>query len=219
MDDLNLDGDQLKQALADIRLVNRVLGGHAIGLSALKPYMKHNGPPVQIVDIGCGNGEFLRVLAHHCRKHQISMEMCGWDMNPRSLAMARTASQDLPEIRYEQHNVLESPALPAGCVVICNLFMHHFSTSQIRQMLKFWISSKPKAIIINDLHRHAAAYYLFRLFGRIFMKSRVARHDGAISIQRGFRASELRAISAELKCAKAQVSWKWAFRYLWRLEP
>lgn len=220
MDDLHLEEKELALALSDIRRVNRLLGGHAASLSGLQPYLgKSPSGPLRVVDLGCGDGAFLRVLATHCRSLDIKAELIGWDMNPKSLEMAANASASFPEIRYECRNILDFPVLPAHSHVVCNLFLHHFSTPEIAALLDNWIRQKPLSVLINDLHRHPLAYYLFWVFGAIFMKSGVARHDGAASIRRGFRKNDLKSIMSGLPDAKSSIRWRWAFRWLWCIEP
>lgn len=221
MDDISLSEQLLRDALGDIRLVNRVLGGDSISLEALKPFLQTGREgPLHILDVGCGNGEFLRNLAGYCRKNQANVQLLGWDMNPRSLELGRQLSSGFGEIRFEQKDILQHPALPEkDMVVICNLFLHHFTDLQVLDILKGWLGQGCQAIVINDLQRNPIAYYLFRFFGVIFMKSPIARHDGLVSIQRGFARRELEAFSSQLGPVQAEISWKWAFRYLWVLKP
>jgi hypothetical protein len=47
------------------------------------------------------------------------------------------------------------------------------------------------------------------------MKSPIARHDGRISIARGFILEELKQFSKHLGFENDTIGWKWAFRYLW----
>lgn len=215
MDDPNLSQEALQLALSDIRRVNRLLGGHAASLEGFRSLLSENPDGVlRVVDMGCGDGEFLRCFADHCRRTGREVELLGWDMNPKSLEMAREASRQYPEVRYECRNVLRDSNLPDQSIVICNLFLHHFSTPQIEDLLLRWKESGAIAVIINDLHRNALAYYLFRLFGAIFMKSPVARYDGAVSIRRGFVKSELKSVLSRTKSLEHSIRWRWAFRWL-----
>ena len=219
MDDLALPEPELKAALGDLKRVNSLLGGHAVALAGLKPFLHQNAAgPCHILDIGCGDGEFLRHLSRFCLKRGISVKLTGWDRNAESLEAGREKNGKEFAITYELRDVLEFPELPKGpFVIVCNLFMHHFQDNEILKMLSHWKESECKAIVINDLDRNPAAYYLFRLFGVIFMKSKVAIHDGLISIQRGFRSADLMRYSREAGIKTFQVRWKWAFRYLWIL--
>lgn len=220
MDDLRLDDAELKRALSDIGRVNRLLGGDAASLSGFRRYLGKNGSrPLKVVDLGCGDGAFLRLLASRCRSLGIKAELIGWDMNPKSLQLARNASASFPEIRYECRNVLDFPAIPVNSHVVCNLFLHHFSDQDIARLINNWIEQGSLSILINDLHRHPLAYYLFRLFGAIFMRSGVARHDGAASIRRGFRKGDLRRLLTAVPDTKSSIKWRWAFRWLCSIEP
>ncbi len=217
MDDLELPKPELEAALGDLKKVNTLLGGHAVGIAGLKPFLSRE-TPTHILDIGCGDGEFLRHLHKYCRKMGFKVRLTGWDRNAESLEWGHSQNTADMDIQYEIRDIMEYPQLPEGnFVIICNLFLHHFTDAQIGKMLSYWSNSGCKAIVINDLDRNPLAYYLFRLFGVIFMKSKIAVHDGLISILRGFRSSELEQFSQSIEVADYHIRWKWAFRYLWIL--
>jgi 2-polyprenyl-3-methyl-5-hydroxy-6-metoxy-1,4-benzoquinol methylase len=217
MDDLALPKSALQAALADLKKVNTLLGGHAVGIAGLKPFLSPAAES-HILDIGCGDGEFLRQLHKYCAKKGYKVRLTGWDCNPESLESGTKKKSKEPSIIYELRDVLKFPELPKGdLIIICNLFLHHFTDEEILKMLRHWSNSGCKAIVINDLDRNPLAYYLFRLFGVIFMKSKIAVHDGLISIQRGFRRVDLERYSREIRPESYSIQWKWAFRYLWTI--
>jgi SAM-dependent methyltransferase len=222
MDDPALEASALELALSDIGRVNRLLGGNNVGLAGLKPFFDRKGEqPLEVVDLGCGNGEFLRHVARYCRRHNLPVRLTGVDINEKGLALGRLQEVEFPEITYECCDVMDYLPKPGMVqpLIICNLFLHHFSEHQIRFLLERWQGAGFRAIIVNDLHRSALAYSLFRLFGIIFMNSGLARHDGLVSIRRGFLRKELEAFSRLLPGWECSIRWKWAFRYLWTLTP
>lgn len=222
MDDPFLEASALKAALNDIGRVNRLLGGNRVGLAGLKPFLRGSAErPVEVVDIGCGNGEFLRHVARYCRRQHIPVRLTGVDINENSLDLGRLQQGEFPEIIYECSDVMDYTPKPVmgQPLLICNLFLHHFSEDHIRFLLERWQGAGFRAIIVNDLHRSALAYYLFHLFGVIFMNSGLARHDGLVSIKRGFRRKELETYCRLLPGWECNIRWKWAFRYLWTLTP
>ena len=70
--------------------------------------------------------------------------------------------------------------------------------------------------MINDLHRHKLAYYLFKLLC-ITISNKTIIEDGLTSVLRGFKRQELIQISEAMN-ADFSVKWKWAFRYQWLLK-
>ena len=53
MDDLSHPPEEINRALADIKKVNRWLGGHKVSIGGLKPFLEQKGnPPVHILDMG-----------------------------------------------------------------------------------------------------------------------------------------------------------------------
>ena len=218
MDDLSQPTAEVKRALADIKKVNRWLGGHKVSISGLRPYLDAKyEPPVHILDMGCGNGEFLRHLNKHCTRQNIPVTLTGWDRNPNSLVWGQDLD-DTGNIRFECRDILSYPPLPKGeVVIVCNLFLHHFTDAQILEIFKTWRELGCRAIVVNDLHRNPVAYYLFHVFGFIFRLSRMARHDGLVSILRGFTRRDLKMFNRTLG-VEGSIQWMWAFRYLWILD-
>jgi hypothetical protein len=96
------------------------------------------------------------------------------------------------------------------------LFLHHFKKEQLISFLQPTIQKAKLGMVVNDLHRHKLAYYLFKIIG-LFIKNKMVREDGLISVLRAFKRKDLEAISRQIN-AKYSVQWKWAFRYLWVLK-
>jgi hypothetical protein len=98
-------------------------------------------------------------------------------------------------------------------VILATLFLHHFKESQLIPFLSNSLKQTRIGILVNDLHRHKLAYYLFLLLSA-FIKNKMIIEDGLTSVLRGFKRKDLALISQKINI-KPQVSWKWAFRFLW----
>lgn len=218
MDDPNLPKEQLNVALKDITKVNRFLGGNQITIAGIRQLMQSQPDKKEwsIVDVGCGDGEMLRHIAVTFAKGIHTLHLKGVDINKESIKMAQELSEDFNNVHYDVVDILKitPEALPCD-ILLCNLTMHHFSDAEIHIFLAKFYKLASVGVVINDLHRSVIAYQLFRGFSRIFMKSPIARHDGRISIARGFRMEELKQFSQHLGFKSDSIRWKWAFRYLW----
>jgi ubiquinone/menaquinone biosynthesis C-methylase UbiE len=80
-------------------------------------------------------------------------------------------------------------------VVMASLFFHHLSDEDcVRVLAQMWRIAK-RLVLVNDLHRHAVAYFSIRGLTAMFSKSPMVRHDGPVSVMRAFRPNELLSIA------------------------
>ena len=170
---------------------------------------------LQIVDMGCGDGDMLRTVAKFARKHKIPVTLLGVDANANTIQYAEEKSVLYPEIKYQQIDVFsEAFANLDYDIVLSTLFLHHFREEEILELMSSLVKKARFGIIINDLHRSTLAYYLFRLLC-IFITNPMVRNDGSTSILRGFRKPELKQFAKELSLKNSSIQWKWAFRFQW----
>jgi ubiquinone/menaquinone biosynthesis C-methylase UbiE len=82
-------------------------------------------------------------------------------------------------------------------VAMSSLFFHHLSNEHcVRVLAQMWRIAR-RRVIINDLHRHAVAYFSIRGLTRLFSRSPMVRHDAPVSVRRSFRPAELLAIAEQ----------------------
>lgn len=219
MDDFSIGGDLLRDTLDKLENINRWLGGNLMTVRALKKVLK-NHPKEQeltIADIGCGHGDILRDVAKFGRKNGYKMKLIGMDANPTAIAYADELSTEFPELSFKTEDIFsEAFKNRKFDVVLATLFMHHFKEAQLTSFLGNTLKQTKIGIVVNDLHRHKLAYYLFVLLS-VFIKNNMIIEDGLTSVLRGFKRNELAHISKKLK-VKPQISWKWAFRFQWILK-
>lgn len=221
MDDFDMSGPTLRDSLDQIARINRWLGGNQVTLSGVKQLCRDT-PSTQtlhIVDLGCGNGDLLRIVARWGRRTGRTVQLTGIDANADTIAYAEACSSDYPEISYRTEYV---PSLwlreTAYDVVLCTLFLHHFSSEDLLDLLGIVCKHSRIGVVVNDLHRHRLAYILFWLL-TFPISNRMVREDGLVSILRGFKRQELQQWTQQLQPVKSSIRWRWAFRYQWLLQP
>ncbi|MGB5387079.1 methyltransferase domain-containing protein [Eudoraea sp.] len=220
MDNPNVTIDTLRLVFNDINKSNRFLGGNSITLGKVSELIKKfPKKKYTIVDMGCGDGETLRKLAIYFRKTTLDVVLIGLDLSDNALCIGQTLSVDFPEIKFLKQDILTLNPLNFKCdILLCTLTMHHFSNEQIPLFLSQFTKLAKIGVIINDLQRSALAYYLFKGFSTIFIKTKIAKHDGLISIKSGFKKQELISFSKTLPHAAHTINWKWAFRFVWVMQ-
>ena len=81
-------------------------------------------------------------------------------------------------------------------VVMASLFFHHLSDDAcVKVIEQMWRMAK-RRVLVNDLHRHPAAYFSIRALARVFSRSPMFQHDGPLSVLRAFRPRELLQVAA-----------------------
>lgn len=221
MDDFREGLERLKLVYNDINRVNSILGGNHITINGISDLIRRSPQDeYTIVDMGCGDGQMLREVARFCRKKKLKAKLIGVDVNEEALQLAEEASLDYDEISYLHFDILKLDATTLNCDILINtLTMHHFPESTIMAFLHKFIDLVKVGVVINDLHRSRRAYYLFKLFSLVGVRTSTARIDGLISISKGFVKSDLIRYSKKISTMHHDIKWKWAFRYRWIMRP
>lgn len=216
MDDFSLKGEMFRDTLDKLEVINRRLGGNRVTINGLKKLIKNQpkNRPIRIIDLGCGHGDILREVAKIGRKKGWKFKLVGVDANQDAIDYSNELSTQFPEIEFKKVDVFseEFNALEYD-VVLCTLFVHHFKDKELKELLSLLVKKATIGVVINDLHRHRIAYLLFQFLG-LFIKNKMVKEDGLISILRAFKRKDLEKLSSELKVS-ATIQWKWAFRYQW----
>lgn len=215
MDDFTLEGEELREALDKIAAINQFLGGNHLTLQGVKKLI-HTKDAITIVDVGCGNGDMLRTLAHFAIKNNFKFQLIGIDANAFTINYAEKLSENYPNISYKCMDIFsEAFSKLKYDIVLCTLTLHHFKNNQIDYLLKCFNTQAKIGIVINDLHRNSIACKAFQLVSFVFNLNEMSKKDGLVSILRGFKKQELIAFSEKNNLKNYTIRWKWAFRYQW----
>lgn len=153
-------------------------------------------PRLKLLDVGFGDGDMLRRIAHWAARRGIAADLVGVDLNPRSaLAAAAHTPADLP-IRYVTGDYADLGG-EGWDFVVSSLVAHHMDHDQLIAFLRFMAAESARGWLINDLHRHGFAYRGFPLLATLARWHRIVRHDGTLSIARSYRPAEWPPILAE----------------------
>ena len=218
MDDFDMKGEVLRDALDKIAKINQLLGGNKLTLNGVNSILKQypNQEKITIVDVGCGNGDMLRTLADYAITNAIELELIGIDANQFTVDYAQKLSSHYPNISYRCEDIFDKAFENLSYdIVLCTLTLHHFKEEEIIKLLSVFKTNAKLGIVINDLQRSSISYRLFQALCFFFRLNDMSREDGLVSILRGFKKPELEQFSKKLQFKNYSIEWKWAFRYQW----
>ena len=212
---------EVEAVLDELGLVNRWLGGQRASLAPAGQWIRHlqgeHRIPrrVHVLDLGCGGADIPRQLAAWGRSHGFEVCITALDNNLEACRVAHRDCLGFPEVAVLQADVHQLPfAANSFDLSICSAFLHHFRQSEIVSILEDLARVSRSAVIINDLHRHRLAYLGIRLLTRLFSRSPAVRHDGPLSVRKGFQRSDLERIVELLDVKRYSIEWRWAFRWV-----
>jgi len=218
MDDFEMQGEPLHDALDKISGINHFLGGNKLTLEGVANLISNTDSlqEISIVDLGCGNGDMLRMLADYGEKNNLKFKLTGIDANPFTIEYAKELSISYPNIHYQCEDIFGNHVMGLKYdIALLTLTLHHFKDNEIADLLETCHKNANLGIVINDLHRSSIAYRLFQALCFVLRLNPVSRHDGLASILRGFKREELIPLAEKLNCKNYRIQWKWAFRYQW----
>ncbi len=213
LDAEGIDTIALHRNLYELGIINSWLGGHAISISGIKKVVqKINKPHVNIIDVGCGGGDNLRAISKHFFKSNTSVALTGVDLKQDCIDYAQKNSLNFPHINFvcnDFRNVLTKQI----DIVHAALFFHHFSEQEIANFLSL-AHRKGCYIVINDLERNPIACYAIAILTKLFSKSYLVKNDAPLSVRRGFKKQEWKAILKMAGIENYTIANRWAFRHL-----
>lgn len=206
----------IKRNMQELDFINRKLGGHDITLDGIVALIQDNpvfNKRLNIVEIGCGGGDNLRVIKEWATYIKLPVKLTGIDINEECIAYARE-QQCNTGIRFTHSDYRLVHLEPKPDIVFSSLFCHHFTDDELSAQLKWMEQNSGIGFFINDLHRHPLAYYSIKVLTALFSRSYLVRNDAPLSVRRGFKRRDWQAIFSEADISNYNCRWRWAFRWL-----
>lgn len=219
MDDFSMKGELLRDTLDKLGNINKWLGGNSVTLNGVATLLKDQSKEktYTIIDLGCGHGDILRLVADYGRKHNFNLKLIGVDANQDAIDYANELSTMYPELTFKNVDIFSSEFKCLEFdIALATLFFHHFKEEEIIHILDNLSSKATLGIVVNDLQRSEIAYGLFKLLSLVISNHMIVQ-DGLTSILRAFKKDDLQLLSKQLNL-KSQIRWKWAFRYQWLIK-
>ena len=216
MDEPDQDPAELVRSLADLREVNRWLGGTRVVLGRLGGLVeRHPRPAYRVLDVATGSADVPLAVVAWGRRRGIAIEVVATDLHAGTLAEARRRTTGEDRVAVERSDARELPyADGAFDLALCSTALHHFDArgdllrvlGELRRVARI-------GGVVNDLRRSRPALLGARLLAATRWRGHpVTRHDGPLSVRRAFTPEELRGLAAEAGLPGARVTTHLPFR-------
>jgi 2-polyprenyl-3-methyl-5-hydroxy-6-metoxy-1,4-benzoquinol methylase len=213
LDDADVDPRTRIQSIGDVTRSNRIFGGRHAAVRAVAGNIQR-GEPLTVLDVGTGLGDIPEAIRDMARRRGAAVTTIGLD---EALDLLRQAAP-----RVDAAVCANARALPfrdaSVDVVLCSQLLHHFADDELGAILLELDRVARSLVVIADLRRSwiAAAGFWLASFPLRFHP--VTRHDGVVSVLRGFTAAELRAAVSAATGVTPRVERRPGFRLIaaWR---
>lgn len=172
----------------DIALANRLFGGARAVEAALAPLLTPATKVATMLDVGTGTGDIPARVRRLAASRGVQLEVFGLD--GRLELLKATREWDMSGVCAD---ALHLPfAARSFDLVIASQVLHHFVADEARQLLAEMHRVARRRVVVADLQRSWVAIAGLWLASFPLRFHRVSRHDGVVSILRGFEPGELR---------------------------
>jgi len=215
LDDPEVDPEVMTRSMRDVVTSNTVFGGKRAALAELMPALRSVTGTASLLDIGTGRGDIPRAARHHARDEGLKIHTIGMDASLCLLTSSRDASDsvlggDCRCIPFRDKSV---------DVVMASQLLHHFHGDDALRVVREMNRVARSRVVISDLRRSVVAAAGFWIGSFPLRFHPVTRHDGVVSVMRGFLPQELSDLVHEAVGIRPEVTQRLGFRLTTSWKP
>lgn len=217
LDDPDADPALALRSLRDVALANAWFGGRRAVLGELDAVLAGlpAGAACTLLDVGTGLGDIPRAARRLGERRGLTMRTIGLE---RATALSRAAAAQCTLAITA--DALSLPFATGSLdVVTCSQVLHHFDGEAADQLLRECTRVARRAVIIGDLRRSWIAVAGLWSGSYLLGFHPVSRHDGVVSIRRGYTVPELQQLVQAATGCLPRVRRRLGFRVVARWAP
>ena len=220
MDDPELEQGEHQRALAGLKRIHHFTGIEGRFWRVIK--RKINSRKLKsftVLDIGCGDATLLRRISKRSQSAGYQSKIIGCDFSEQALAMAQVAAatENIPLETLQCDITKDNIPLQAD-IVICSLFLHHFSNDEIPRILEKLAESAKSMLLIEDLIRSSLGYMLCQIGVHLLSRSPIVHFDGPRSVEGALTTEEIKELLLKANLSDATITKHWPERFLLTLD-
>ncbi|MGK2960833.1 MAG: methyltransferase domain-containing protein [Gemmatimonadaceae bacterium] len=187
LDDPGVSVDVMRRSMRDVERANALFGGRRAVIAELRGIFPRLGNRATMLDVGTARGDIPAEAQKVAAEMGLTLRTVGIDISEALLSAHGSGNEAV--IRGDA--MFLPIADDSVDVVIASQLLHHFPADQACRVVSELNRVARRAVVISDLRRSllAAAGLWMGSFPLGFHP--VSRHDGVVSVMRGFVPREL----------------------------
>jgi ubiquinone/menaquinone biosynthesis C-methylase UbiE len=188
MDAPGLPEAEVEDAYRVLRLVNKQLGNLRTIRREFLRFVREDiadSSAITALDVGSGSGDISAAIQQMLPGRAI--EVVALDRDATAVASARRRS-----LSVTRGDALRLPFDDRTIdLVVAVKFAHHLHGPSLDRLLGEMARVARHRVVVLDIRRHWLAYWGFLAWSQVFTRNRLVRHDGPLSVLRGFTREDL----------------------------
>jgi ubiquinone/menaquinone biosynthesis C-methylase UbiE len=187
LDDPGVSPEVMERSMADVERANVLLGGTRAALRELEPALGELPKCATLLDVGTGTADIPAAARTLAAQRGVTLRTIGFDLSPVLVERHRRRNDAVV-----RGNALQLPFRDKSIdIVMCSQVLHHFPEREARVLIAEMNRVARTRVVISDLRRSLIAAGGLWLASFLLSFHSVSRHDGVVSIMRGFVSQEL----------------------------
>lgn len=215
LDDADIDPAIMIRAMQDVERANKIFGGAGAAIHEITAALASLPKCATLLDVGTGAADIPARAKAFAREHGTTLKTIGFDVSPALLKHFRTRNDavvagDALELPFDDRSV---------DIVTCSQVLHHFLERDARRLVTEMNRVARTCVVISDLRRSIVAAGGLWMASFLLNFHPVSRHDGVVSVMRGFTTDELTGIVLSAIGKKPVVHRRRGFRITTSWKP
>ena len=218
MDQPGLDAERYRRVMEGLARINYLTRSASIVWPSIWQVAAESpGHPLTLLDVATGAGDLPVALWRRARRAGIDLRISACDISDLAIEHARRRARRAgANIDFFVRDAVAPGFADQYDVVTSSLFLHHLDELRCIEALRRMSASARRLLLINDLLRSRASYWMAYLGVRLLTRSEVMHIDGPRSVEGAFTLDEIRQLCLQAGLEAAELQRRWPCRYLLR---
>jgi len=204
----DVDPKIVTRSLSDVACANALFGGTSAVMHELDGALHDLPPHATLLDVGTGLGDIPCRAKAVARRKGVDLTTIGLD-SATELASASRSCVDVSICGDALHLPFENESID---IVMCSQVLHHFAGADATTLICEMNRVARMRVVVSDLRRSWIAVAGIWLMSFPLRFHAVSRHDGVVSVMRGFTRKELVDTVQQAISRRPVAHRRWGFR-------